>query len=154
MARVAKPKDLEDRFEEGMKAGDKPKTPPIKLPKSLAACADLYSNLRDARLAKDKEAAALKEQEEFVKNHLIDSIPKSEATGVSGKVAQVAVVRKKIPKVMDWAKFQAHILKTKDFSLLNRAINKKAIEERWEAKKVTPGVEAFDVVTLSLHKLK
>ena len=154
MARVSKPKDLEDRFEEGMKAGDKPKAPPLKLPKSLAACADLYSTLRDERLAKDKEAAKLKEQEEFVKQYLIDNIPKSEATGVSGKVAQVSVVRKKVPKVGDWAKFQAHILKTKDFSLLNRAINKKAITERWDANKAVPGVEAFDVVELSLHKLK
>ncbi len=127
---------------------------PIKLPKTLAACADLYSNLRDARLAKEKEAAEVKEQEEFVKAFLIDNLPKSEAQGVAGKVAQVTIVRKKIAQVKDWDAYYKFILKTKDFSLLNRAANRKAIEERWEAGKVVPGAEAFDTVTLSLHKLK
>lgn len=127
---------------------------PIKLPKTLAACADLYSTLRDARLEKEKEAEALKEQESFVKNFLIDNLPKSEAQGVAGKVAQVTIVRKKVPVVKDWDAFYKHILKTKDFSFLNRAANKKAITERWESGKVVPGVEAFDDVSLSLHKLK
>lgn len=153
MARAAKSKDLEDRLEDAQKKGDK-KPVAIKLPKTLAACADLYDDLRDQRLAKDKEAAQLKEQEEFVKNYLIENIPKSEATGVAGKHAQVGIVRKKVPQVKDWDAFYKHLLKTKDFSLMNRAINKKAIEERWEAKKVVPGVEAFDTVTLSLHKIK
>lgn len=144
-------KDLEDRFEEAQKKG----TPtPIKLPKTLAACADLYGTLREARLALDKQVTEAKEREEFVKNYLIDNIPKSEATGVSGKLWSTSVVRKKIAQVKDWDAFYKHILKTKDFSLLNRAANRKAIEERWEAKKVVPGVEAFDTVTISLHKIK
>lgn len=126
----------------------------LKLPKSLAACADLYSDLRDERLAKDKEAAVLKEKEEFVKNFLIDNIPKSEAKGIAGQRAQVTIVRKTIPQLKDWDAFTKGILKSKDFSLLNRAINKKAIEERWEAGKAVAGVESFETVTLSLHKLK
>lgn len=154
MARVSKPKDLEDRFEEGMKADAKPKAPPIKLPKSLAACADLYSELRDTRLQADKDAAALKVKEQFVKQYLIDNIPKSDATGVAGKVAQVTIVRKRVPRLANWDEFKAHLLKTKDFSLINRALNKTAVLERWEAHKTIPGVDAFDDVTLSLHKLK
>lgn len=147
-----KPTDLEERLEQAL---EKPaKASPLKLPKALAACADLYNDLRTKRLAKEKEAAALKEQEDFVKNHLIDTIPKSEATGIAGKTCRVAVVKKKVPKVNDWDAFYKHILKTKDFSLLNRAVNKTAVEERWEAKKVVPGVESFDTLTLSLNQIK
>lgn len=149
-----KAQDLEDRLEGAVKKADKPKAPPIKLPKTLAACADLYNSLRADRLAKEKEAAQLQEQENFVKGYLIDNIPKSEATGIAGKTCRVAVVKKKVPKVADWDKFYAHIKKTGDFSLLNRAVNKTAVEERWEAKKVVPGVEAFDTVTLSLNQIK
>ena len=130
------------------------KAAPIKLPKSLAACADLYSNIRDARLAKQKETDALEEQEKFVKDYLINNIPKSEATGVAGKIASVSIVRKKIAQVKNWDEYYKFILKTKDFSLLNRSANRKAIEERWEAGKTVPGTEAFDTVTLSLHKIK
>lgn len=151
-----KPKDLEDQLASAIKKGAKEAEPkaPVKLPKTLAACADLYNQLRTDRLAKEKETAILQEQENFVKNYLIDNIPKAEATGVAGKTCRVAVVKKKVPKVADWDKFYAFILKTKDFSLLNRAVNKASVEERWEAKKVVPGVEAFDTVSLSLNQIK
>lgn len=154
---MARPKDLEDRLADATKKGDKAEkkpAPPIKLPKTLAACADLYNSVRAARLAKEKEAAALQEQETFVKDYLIDMLPKSEATGVAGKTCRVLISEKVIPQVKNWEDYYKYILKTKDFSLLNRAANKKAIEERWEAGKVVPGVEAFKTKTLSLSQIK
>jgi hypothetical protein len=154
MVKVISPKKSKECSAEDTSFENIKESPAIKLPKTLAACADLYDQLRDERLAKDKEAAALKTQEEFVKAYLIDNIPKSEATGVAGKRAQVSVVCKSVPQVKDWDALYKHVLKTKDFSLLNRALNKKAVEERWNDKKIVPGVEAFDTVTLSLHKIK
>lgn len=151
---MARAQDLEDRFNEATKKGDKADKPPVKLPKSLAACADLYNELRAKRLAAQKATDELEAAEKFVKDHLINSIPKSDAAGVTGKTCRILIVKKQVPQVKDWDSFYKFILKTKDFSLLNRAANKKAIEERWEAKKVVPGVEAFETVTLSLSQIK
>ena len=133
---------------------EKPKAPPIKVPKTLGACADLYAEVRDARLAQENVAPALEEQEKFLKAYLIDNLPKSQAGGIAGKFAQVTIVRKVEPRVENWDDLYKFILKTKDFSVMGRTLSKKAIEELWAAKKVVPGVGTFDVVTLSLHKLK
>lgn len=125
----------------------------FKLPKTMAACADAYYLAREARLAKEREAEELKKTENLIKQHLIDNLPKSDATGAIGKVAQVTVVNKTIPKVDNWDLFYAHIKKTGHFDLLNKALNKKAVEERWDNKKAVPGVESYTDITLSIHKL-
>lgn len=131
----------------------KAKVPASKFPKTMAACADAYQEARDNRLAADKEVARLKEWENALKEHIINNLPKSEATGVSGKYAQVTVVTKTKLKVADWDKFYSHVKKTGHFELLNRALNQAAAQERFDAGKPVPGVDTFDDVTLSLHRL-
>ena len=128
----------------------------IKIPKSLALAADMYCKKRDERLALQKEVDALEEYEKALKEHLINSIPKSDATGISGKVCRVSVVTKSVPRVVDWDKFYEYIAKNRtkgSFALLNRAANAKAVTEIWDAGKQVPGVESFTAVTLSLNKL-
>lgn len=126
---------------------------PLQIPKSLGACADLYFTLKEQRLAKEKEAAEIQKQESFVKEHLINSIPKSEATGVAGKLARVSVVVKPEPRVEDEEKFRAYVSKNKRWDLMTKAINRAAIKEMWEAKKTVPGIGSFEVVTLSCNKV-
>lgn len=126
------------------------------IPKSLAAAADLYYSTREARLMLDRQATAAKEFESELKQHLIDNIPKSKATGIAGKVCRVSVETKPIPQVKDWDKFYAHIVKNKSkggFALLNRAVNAVAVKEIWESGKTVPGVDKFNAVTLSVNKL-
>ena len=125
----------------------------VKFPKSLAVCADKYYQLREKRLAMQKEVDILKAEETAYCNHLIDSIPKSEATGVAGKICRVSVKTDKVPRVEDWDKFYAHIKKTGEFDLLGRSPTKAAIEARWESGKKVPGVGTFTTVKLSVSKL-
>lgn len=130
-----------------------PKEITIKFPKSLAVCADKYYALREKRLSLQKEVDAIQAEENAYRDHLIDSIPKSEATGVAGKVCRVSVKTDEVPKVEDWDLFYKHIKKTGEFDLLGRTPTKSAIEARWENGKKIPGVGTFTVVKLSVNKL-
>lgn len=73
--------------------------------------------------------------------------------GVTGKVGRVEIKMKTVPNVADWEKVYAHIAKKKEFELLNRAINAKAVGERWEQGKEIPGIEKFDRPSVSLTKV-
>lgn len=136
-------------------AGEKGKAPCVKLPASLGACADLYAELKDQRLEENKEVKKLEEKEKFVKKFLIETLSKDKGQdrGAVGKHHRVQVEVEMEPQVEDWDKFYAHLKKTGDFSLLNRALNSTAVEERWANKKVIPGVTSVPVVKLRCHKL-
>lgn len=129
------------------------KPPVFKIPKSIGACADKLYETRQRRLEIQKEVDTLSAQETQLKNYIIDTLPKSEASGVAGKLCRVSVVTKKVPQVKDWDVFYKHIKKTGEFELLSRSIGKAAIEERWENGKKIPGVESFDVTTVSINKV-
>lgn len=132
-----------------------PKKPakPIKLPKTLAACADRLFTVKNTRLKEAKKLDVFKAEESALKEHLIEKLPKSQASGIAGKVARATVETKKVPTVENWDLFYAHIKKTGEFDLMGRGINAEAIEARWAAKKKVPGVGTFNVVTVSINKL-
>jgi len=126
------------------------------LPATLAGCADRLYERRTERLALQKQVDALAAEEAFLRDYLIENVPKSEATGIAGKLCRVTVVTKQVPQVADWELFYSTIKKSKGtegFALLGRAISKAAIEERWAAGKQVLGVEPFQVVTLSVSKV-
>jgi len=125
-----------------------------KIPKNLGDAVDLYYKTRTERLAAQKEVDKLEEFEKQLKEHLIESIPKSKIEGVKGKLALAQIVRKVVPTIGDDTKFYAYIKKTGAFDLLQRRLNTKAVEERWAAKKNIPGIEEFQSVTVSITKAK
>lgn len=125
----------------------------FKLPKSLAACADLLYETRAKRLEIQKQVDELAKQESALREHLIANLPKSEATGVAGKVARATIVTDTKPRVVDWDAFRAYVSKHKAFELLQKRVSDEAIQERWDAGKEIPGVERFQVVKVSLNKV-
>lgn len=134
----------------------KPAKPPVKLPKQLGQCVDLYWELRQQRLELVRQVAELEEKEQFVKNHLIENIPKSSATGVAGVHCRVSIKQDFVPRVEDWSKFYDYVAKNKakgSFALLNKAVNASAVKEIWEANKQIPGVGRFGIVKLSVNKI-
>lgn len=124
-----------------------------KFPKAMGACADRLFELRNKRLAMQKEVDAVAAEESAIKEHIINTLPKSEASGVAGKLARVTVVTKQIPQVKDYDKFYAYVKKTNSFDLLQKRLSDAAIKERWEAGKVIPGVESFNAVSVSINKI-
>jgi len=125
----------------------------FKFPKSIGMCADKIYDLRAKRLEIQKQADEIEEEEKALKEYIINTLPKTETSGVSGKVANVKVVVKDVPQVKDWDAFYKHIKKTGDFDLLSRSISKQAVEARLDAKKKVPGVEIFHAVNLSITKI-
>lgn len=127
--------------------------PKYKFPKALGACADKLFELRAKRLAMQKEVDAVEAEEKAYKEHIINTLPKSEASGVAGKLARVTVVTKEVPQVKDWDAFYKFVKKTGQFDLLQRRLTDAAIKERWEHGKEIPGVEHFNAVSVSINKV-
>ena len=142
------------------------KKKPLKLPKSLGACADLYHDTREKRLAEEKRVKEIKADETAIANHLIDQLDKSNEGGAVGKRYKALVKTEEAFTVEDWDKLYAHIKKTGEFDLLNRALNQAAVKERvamqdrpagkkgesWKPK-LPPGVGRFNIVKLSVTKV-
>lgn len=89
--------------------------------------------------------------------YLIGSLAVGESSGVQGMKARVQITERMIPVVDTqndgWKKFYAHIKKTGEFDLLNKALNAKAVQERWDNKKNVPGVGKFNAKKVSCTKL-
>ena len=132
----------------------------IKIPKNLAQCADRLYNVRIERLTQSRKLDAvlepLKLEETALRTHLIDTLPKSEAAGITGKVCNATITSKDVPQVKDWDAFYAFIKKENAFHLLGRAINAEAVEEMQEHKGKKwkmPGMGTFKVINVSLKKV-
>lgn len=100
--------------------------------------------------------AAFKEMDTFVsklEQWFIQELS-DDQRGVTGKTARVEVKSKEIATVEDWPKFYAHIAKKKEFDLLNKAVNQKSVQERWENHKEIPGVGKFVKRVISLTAAK
>jgi hypothetical protein len=128
------------------------KEPAYKFPKSMGACADMLFKIRDRRLEMKKVVDALEEEEKALKEHIINTLPKSD-TGAQGKTHRVSVVTKTIPQVKDWNEFYKYIKRTNNFDLLQRRLSETAVSEIWDTGKTVPGVSTFQVVSVSLTKI-
>lgn len=127
--------------------------PKFKFPKTMGACADRLYELRQKRLEEQKKVDLIEAEEKALKEHIIQNLPKSEASGVAGKLARVTVVTKEIPQVEDWDAFYKYVKKTGNFDLMQRRLTDAAVKERWEAGEEIPGVKHFQVVTVSINKV-
>lgn len=131
----------------------KEKVKKYKFPKAVGACADKLYQLREERLKQQKIVDDIEAEEKALKAHIINTLPKSEASGVSGKIAKVKVETDDIPQTEDWDKVWQYIKKNNAFDLLQRRLNNAAVEERWEAGKKIPGIKTFKVVKVSCTKV-
>lgn len=122
-------------------------------PKTLGACIDQAYALRSERIALQRTTDAIGEQETLMREHIINTFGKSDINGAMGKRASCNIVPKRVPTVKDWSKFYAFIHSNKAYELLQRRVHEKAWREYLDDGRSVPGVETFDVITLSLTKL-
>lgn len=90
-----------------------------------------------------------------LEDYFINTLAVGESSGIQGMTSRVQITESAIPVVSpeDWPKVWAHIKKTGEWELLNRAINRAAVVERWEQKKQVPGVGRFIAKKVSCTRL-
>lgn len=122
--------------------------------KTPAAKADLLFDLDRTELKALREA--FKEMDNFLNKLEAWFVQefRDDQRGVTGKVGRVEIKSKEIASVEDWTKFYGHIAKKKEFDLLNKAVNQKAVQARWEENKQIPGVGKFVKKVVSLTAVK
>lgn len=117
--------------------------------KELAAKVDEYADIRQRRLALEKDVEKLKEEESALKATLLEALVKTGAGGLGGKRFRVTHKVKSVPQVQDWDAFYSHIRETGEFELLQRRVSSTAVSERWEAGEAVSGVVRVLVDDLS-----
>lgn len=122
-------------------------------PKTLGECADALYTARQNRLALQRQIDEMGAYETALREHIINTLPKSKQEGAQGSLARVTVVRKEVPQVKDWTAFQAFIKKTGAWELMQRRPSEAALKERLDAGVKVPGVDVFHAVTLSVNKV-
>lgn len=146
-------------------ATEKPVT--FKAPKTLAECADRLHSTRQLRLDLQKQVDAYAAEESFLSEHLIKNLPKSQATGIAGKLIRATVVDKDVFQIksdpdkgteQSWTELRDYIVKNNKknpgvWGLLNKAINQATAKEMDSAGKLPPGLAKISVPKISLTKL-
>jgi len=127
--------------------------PPKKIPKRFGGAADVLYLTPETRLKTSKVVDALDKHERDIKNYFIENLSKKASTGAAGHVARVQIVTADEPAVENWEDTYKYINKTGSFDLLNRALNRSAVKERWENGKEVPGVGHFTVTKVSVTKV-
>ncbi len=125
----------------------------FKMPRTAAQAADLLYQVREQRLAMQRDVDELAKVETQLKDFFINSLPKSDASGIAGRLARVQITTKIIPTVEDWDKLYAFVKKQNAFYLLQRRVSESAVKELWENNKQVPGVGQFLAPSVSCTKL-
>ena len=120
----------------------------------LAACADLLYAAREERSQRQKAADKVAEFEGQLKEFFINTLPKSQATGVAGQVARVQINTKIVPTVENWDALYAYVKKNNAFFLLQRRLTESSVKELWEDHKQVPGVGRLQLPVVSCTLLK
>jgi hypothetical protein len=132
--------------------------PKFKVPKTMAACADLlYSTQRD-RYALQKQVDELAARETLLTTALIDGLPRSAAQGITGKLANATITDKEVVIVEDWDALHDYVLKRarKDpgvWALMQRRVGDTAVKELSASGVKVPGTKIDTVKRISLRKV-
>lgn len=130
----------------------KKKTP--KVPKTLGACADRLYAIRAEKSVVKKQLDELDAEYKLIKEYLIETLPASDASGVSGNEARASIVVKPKPVAEDWGAFYKYMSRTKSYDLLQKRFSEPAVKARWEDGKKIPGVGVFQAKDVSVTKAK
>jgi len=113
-----------------------------------------YIAHRTQRLAKEKEAAEIKELEETLKDAIISKFKEQGLKALGAENGTVKMSSAIEPVGQDWIATWAYIRETGEFDLLHRRLANLAVKERWDAGKEVPGVGKQEVFKLTVSGAK
>jgi len=123
------------------------------MPGSIGQCADEYHRVRELRLAMQKEVDAVKARESEIEDYIINNLSKSQDTGAAGRYYRAQIVRKEVPKLVDFHAALDYAVRNQRYDLIQKRVNNTAVAAMWEAGEAVPGVDKMHVVDVSITKL-
>lgn len=123
------------------------------LPESPGRCADLYKEVEELYREMKAETDAVYARMSEIREHLIQTLSKSDDTGAAGLKYRVQVKTDEKPKPADWDKIYAYIAENDRFDLLQRRLSDRAVMDLMEGEGKVPGVERIHVPKLSITKI-
>lgn len=124
------------------------------LPAAMGRCADLYHDIREMRLAMEKQVEAIKARETEVQEHIIANLSAGADTGAAGLRYRAQVVVKPKPRIADWGILTAWVRKNDRFDMLQHRLSDNAALEWMENEgRQLPGTETIQTKTLSVTKI-
>lgn len=127
------------------------------IPESMGRCADLYHDVRELRLAVDKQAKALKARESELAEHMINGLSSSDDTGAAGlryRVQITKVVKYTLAAGDGWNALCAYVQQSGRFDLLQKRLSETAVKDIDEqTAMLPPGVERIKVPDISITKI-
>ena len=119
----------------------------------LGAMIDEYVERREERLLADKVAANLKLEENHLKDGIMEEFHRCDVHMVGGTVKKVTMRTKAKPMVNDWMALQDYVKETGQVALYQKRLSEATANEMIESGVEIPGVDTYDVDTLSVSKL-
>ena len=119
-----------------------------------SALADHYAAARRIRLDAQKEVDKLQETENGLKATLMEFMRKTKTSSIGGNTYLVTHRIKPKAVAKDWDQIQKYIIANDAFDIMEMRLSTKAILDRAEQQDHVPGMEWFDVDTLSVAKAK
>lgn len=126
------------------------------LPVSMGRCADLYHDVREMRLAMEKEVAEIKARENEIQEHLIGNLTKGDDTGAAGLRYRAQIVNKRKFRLLSdgWGGFTSWMNKHGRFDMIQHRLAEKAVGDFFdEESRLPPGLETLQVPTVSVTKI-
>lgn len=123
------------------------------IPKSVGRCADEYAEVRELRLAMQKEVDTVQKRESELREFIIENLSSGDDTGAAGLKYRAQIKIDIKPTVKDWDKVFDFIVENDRFDLLQKRVSDKAIKEIWGENETVPGIEKINVKTVSITKI-
>ena len=120
--------------------------------KEFTVLIDNYGEIRDKRLAADKIAANLKEQEVMFEQSIITELLKNESMGAAGSHYRVTLKKDTKPTTTDWTQVFEYIKLNDAFDIVQRRLTEGAVKARWEEGIEIPGVSKFQTTKLTVAR--
>ena len=123
------------------------------LPVSLGRCADLLYDVKQLRLAMQKQVDAIDAREKEINEHLINAFGVDDP-GAVGTHHMARVTVKKKYRIADWGVFCSWVRKNDRFDCLQKRLSDEAVETTIaDEARVLPGLEAVNAKSISLTKV-
>lgn len=123
------------------------------IPRTIGRCADDLADVRQLRLAMQKQVDAVAKRESELRDHIIDNLSVGDDTGAAGKKYRAQIKTDTKPTVTDWEDVYDYIVDNDRFDLLQKRLGDKAIAEIWDEGEQIPGVEKITVKSVSITKI-